>query len=531
MNAEQSIRLTREEGWTGGHSPWLIAVVVSMATFMEILDTGIANVSLSHIAGSLSVSQDESTWVITSYLMANAIVLPISGWLATRIGRKRYYMGSVVVFIVSSFLCGMAPNLGLLILFRVVQGVGGGGLGPSEQAILVDTFPQSRRAMGVAVYGMAVVIAPIVAPTLGGFITDHYSWRWIFLVNIPVGLASLALCSRLLTDPPHLIEAMRSAARIDGIGLSLIAVGLGALEVVLSKGQEEDWFASHTITTFALLASVALVAFVVWEWRHRHPVVELQLFRHRNFAVAALLMLGLGIALYAPTVLLPEYTQVWMGWTAQQSGMALSPGGAVMLVLFPLAGAIAGKVDPRYMIAFGFAALALGLYHIARVLNPGIAFSTVAWLRIDQMIGAAFLFIAINGIAYAGISPTKSNQVSGIVNLMRNVGGDVGIAMVTTLIARRAQLHQERLVSHIDAASPLWASRSADIARALVHGGASAVDATREATVVLYRQVIQQAQTLAFLDAFFVLACLMMLMIPTLLLTTRPARAAAVGIE
>src|SRR5262245_10564473 len=250
-----------------------------MATFMEILDTGIANVSLSHIAGDLSVSQDESTWVITSYLMANAIVLPISGWLATRFGRKRYYMGSVILFIATSFLCAVAPSLPMLILFRVLQGLAGGGLGPSEQAILADTFPQPKRAMGVAIYGMAVVLAPVIAPTLGGFITDHYSWRWIFLINIPVGLVSLLLCSRLLTDPPHLQEARKHAGVIDTLGLSLIAVGLGALEVVLSRGQEEDWFASRRITVAAVIAAITLVSFVIWEWRHRHPIVEVRLFR------------------------------------------------------------------------------------------------------------------------------------------------------------------------------------------------------------------------------------------------------------
>ncbi|HEX2646180.1 MAG TPA: DHA2 family efflux MFS transporter permease subunit, partial [Candidatus Dormibacteraeota bacterium] len=315
----------------------MIAVVVSMATFMEILDTGIANVSLPHIAGSLSVSQDESTWVITSYLMANAIVLPLSGWLATRIGRKRYYMSSVVLFIVSSFFCGSAPNLSSLIFFRIVQGLGGGGLAPSEQAILADTFPEEKRSLGVAVYGMAVVLAPVIAPTLGGFITDHYSWRWIFFINIPVGIVSLALCSRLLVDPPHLVEAKRTAGPIDRVGLALIALGLAALEVVLSKGQEDDWFTSGSITLAAIVAAVGLIAFVVWEWRQEHPVVEIRLFKDPSFAISAGMMLALGMALYAPTVLLPQYTQVWMGWSAQRAGMALSPAGMVMMVLFPVA--------------------------------------------------------------------------------------------------------------------------------------------------------------------------------------------------
>jgi DHA2 family multidrug resistance protein len=531
MNSEESIRITREQGWTGGHNPWLIAFVVSMATFMEILDTSIANVSLPHIAGNLSASQDESTWVITSYLMANAIVLPISGWLSNRIGRKRYYMGSVMIFILSSFMCGIAPNLGALIFFRIVQGIGGGGLGPSEQAILADTFPQPKRAMGIAVYGMAVVIAPAIGPTLGGFITDSYSWRWIFFINIPVGILSLLLSSRLLVDPPHLVEAKKRVGPIDTIGLSLIAVGLGAMEYVLDKGQEDDWFASSAITLFTIVAAVVLVSFVLWEWRQEHPVVEVKLFRDKSFAVSSLLMLTLGIAIYAPTVLLPQYTQLLMGWSSLRAGMALSPGAVVMIFLFPLAGILATKVDARILIACGFGAISLGLYNIATTLYPGIDFSTAVWLRIEQMVGAAFIFVSINAVAYAGVSPAKSNQVSGIINLMRNVGGDLGIAFVTTLIARRAQMHQERLTAHLDAANPLLASRLDGVAHSLQRAGMEMTQATQSAVGIIYKQLIQQAETLAYLDAFFVLACILAVMVPAVLLTkrVRPGATAAAG--
>jgi DHA2 family multidrug resistance protein len=271
LSPEESLRITHEQGWTGGHNPWVVALVVTMATFMEVLDTAIANVSLPHIAGNLSVSNDESTWVLTSYLVSNAVVLPTSGWLATRIGRKRFYLTCVFLFTCSSFLCGIAPNLGLLVFFRVLQGLGGGGLAPSEQAILADTFPPAKRGMAFAVYGMAVVLAPAIGPTLGGFITDHLSWRWVFFINVPVGALSMLISSRILVDPPHLIEAKRRAGPIDGIGLGLIAVGLGALEYVLDKGQEDDWFNSHTIILFAVIASVALVTFVIWEWRSTAP--------------------------------------------------------------------------------------------------------------------------------------------------------------------------------------------------------------------------------------------------------------------
>src|SRR5438094_8642523 len=318
-SAGESEWRTHEEGFTGGYNPWVVALVVTLATFMEVLDTSIANVSLPHIAGSLSVSQDESTWVLTSYLMSNAGVLPVSGWFATRFGRKRFYMTCVVMFTASSFLCGIAPSLGWLIFFRILQGLGGGGLGPSEQAILADTFPPAKRGMAFAVYGMAVVLAPAIGPTLGGFITDHYSWRWVFFINVPVGIASMLLSSRILVDPPHLVEAKKRVGPIDGVGLGLIAVVLGALEYVLDKGQEEDWFHSHTIVVFATVAAVSLVSFVFWEWRQEHPVVEVRLFKSATFAVSNLMMLVLGMALYGSTVLLPQYLQVWMGYSAQDA--------------------------------------------------------------------------------------------------------------------------------------------------------------------------------------------------------------------
>src|SRR5712671_6762132 len=293
-------------------NPWIIALAVTLATFMEVLDTSIANVALPHIAGSLSAGTDESTWVLTSYLVSNAIVLPLSGWISSIIGRKRFYMSCVAIFTISSFLCGLAPNLGMLIFFRILQGAGGGGLQPSEQAILADTFPPQKRGMAFAIYGMAVVLAPAIGPTLGGYITDHTSWRWIFFLNVPVGIASMVLSSRILVDPPHLIEAKKRVGPVDTVGLGLIAVGLGALEYVLDKGQEDDWFNSHTIVIFATIAAVALVSFVLWEWRQEHPVVEVRLFRDRNFAVANLMMLVMGMALYGSTVLLPLYLQAWL---------------------------------------------------------------------------------------------------------------------------------------------------------------------------------------------------------------------------
>ncbi|HZX94305.1 MAG TPA: DHA2 family efflux MFS transporter permease subunit [Myxococcales bacterium] len=527
ISPEESLRITHEQGWTGGHNPWTVALVVTMATFMEVLDTAIANVSLPHIAGSLSVSPDESTWVLTSYLVSNAVVLPISGWIANRIGRKRFYITCVLLFTGSSFLCGLAPNLGLLIFFRVLQGIGGGGLGPSEQAILADTFPPAKRGMAFAVYGMAVVLAPAIGPTLGGFITDHYSWRWVFFINVPVGIASVLLSSRILVDPPHLTEMKKRVGPIDGVGLGLIAVGLGALEYVLDKGQEDDWFNSHTIIVFSTIAAVALVSFVVWEWRQEHPVVEVRMFRDRNFAVSNLMMMVLGMALYGSTVLLPLYLQVWMGYSAQDAGMALSPGGFVVILLLPFVGKLLGKVDARYLIAFGFLITSVALLHMAHTLYPGMDFRTAVVIRMFQTSGIAFLFVPINSVVYNGVPPQKNNQVSGIVNLARNMGGDIGIALVATVIARRSQHHQARLVDSIVPSAELSA-RIAGIAQHLQQMGIGAAQATKMAYGQIYGQVIKQAQTLAYLDVLFIFAIFTALMVPAVLMTrkARPGAAA-----
>jgi len=528
-SAAESERRTHEEGFTGGFNPWVVALTVTLATFMEVLDTSIANVSLPHIAGSLSVGQDESTWVLTSYLMSNAVILPVSGWLATRFGRKRFYMTCVTLFTISSFLCGIAPNLASLIFFRVLQGLGGGGLAPSEQAILADTFPPAKRGMAFAVYGMAVVLAPAIGPTLGGFITDTYSWRWVFFINVPVGIVSLVLSSRVVRDPPHLAEMRKRVGPVDYVGLGLIALGLGSLEVVLDTGQQKDWFASRTITLYAATAAVALTTFVIWEWRHRHPVVEVRMFRDRNFAVSNLMMLVLGMALYGSTVLLPQYVQVWMGWSAQDAGMALSPGGLTVICLLPLVGRLVSRVDARYLIAFGFTTISVALYHMSRTIYPGMDFHTAMMLRIYQSVGLAFLFVPINTIAYAGVPPSKSNQVSGILNLSRNMGGDIGIAMVTTLIARRSQWHQANLVANVRPGEPLLLERLQGIAQSLQHAGVSAAQSTKLATAAIYRQVIQQAQTLAYLDVLFVLACFTAVMVPLVLLTRRAARGPTMG--
>jgi DHA2 family multidrug resistance protein len=509
-------------GWTGGRSPWTIALVVTMATFMEVLDTSIANVSLPHIAGNLSVSVDESTWVLTSYLVSNAVVLPISGWIATKMGRKRFYMTCVALFTISSFLCGIAPTLGSLVFFRVLQGIGGGGLAPSEQAILADTFPAAKRGMAMAVYGMAVVLAPAIGPTLGGFITDNFSWRWVFFINIPVGIASMLLTNRVVTDPPHLERARATAGAVDWLGLGLVATGLGCFEVVLDKGQEEDWFHSSFITGFTLVAVVSLASFVAWELKHDNPIVDLRMFKRRSFAVANILMLMLGVALFGSTVLLPQYLQVLMGYSAQQAGMALSPGGLVVIALLPMVGRMVSRVDTRWMVAFGFSVMSASLFYMAYTANLQMDFATAVKLRAFQSVGMAFLFVPIQTISYSGVPVQKNNQVSGIVNLSRNMGGSIGIAFVTTLIARRSQTHQAQLAAHTTAYDPAYQAKLGAIARSMEHAGATSLEAARRATGAMYRQLVQQSMQLAYLDALWVLGVGAALMVPVLWLTKRP---------
>jgi DHA2 family multidrug resistance protein len=460
--------------------------------------------------------------------VSNAVVLPVSGWFASRIGRKRFYMICVALFTVSSLLCGVAPSLSWLIVFRVLQGVGGGGLAPSEQSILADTFPPERRGIAFAVYGMAVVLAPAIGPTLGGYITDHYSWRWVFLINVPVGIVSLALTSRVVTDPPHLRRvAGRPHDPIDFVGFGLLAIGLGSLEVVLDKGQQENWFDSSFITGFALTAAVTLIAFIVWEVRQKHPVVEVQLFRHRNFAFANVMMLVLGLCLYGSTVLLPQYLQVLMGYSAEQAGMVLSPGGFVVIAFLPFVGQLVSKVDARWLIAVGFIVLAASMLYMSTHLYPGIDFHTAVMLRVYQSVGLAFLFVPINNLIFAGMPPEKSNAISGIVNLARNMGGDIGISFVTTFIARRSQFHQNRLASNATLYDAPFSQAAKSLGAALARAGTSSTETAHKALAALYRQMQGQAMTLAYIEALKVMGVATACMLPLLLLTRKAAPGAA----
>ena len=504
-------------------NPWAIAFTVTMATFMEILDTSIANVAVPHIAGGLSASVDEATWILTAYLVANGIALPLSAWITARVGRKRYYMTCVALFTASSFLCGLAPSLAALICFRVMQGAAGGGLQPSEQAILSDTFPPELFGMAFAIYGMAVVLAPAIGPTLGGFITDNFSWRWIFFINVPVGIVSLMLTYRMVDDPPYMNAASRVAARkqsVDYLGLGLIALGLGCLQVVLDKGQEDDWLQSHFIAILSVIAAISLVIFVIWELRQKNPVVELTLFKSRTFAMAALMMFVLGLMLYGSTILLPLFMQVLMGYTAELSGMALSPGGFAIILMLPLVGTLLVKVEARWLIGFGFAVSALSLFHMCG-LNLNIDFRTAMMYRIYQSIGLAFLFPPINAAAFTSATGENSNQISSIVNLARNVGGSVGISLVTTLIARRAQLHQDTLAPHVTNYDGVLRGMLNGLSSELSHRGFSTPDAMHQSVGRVYALVQQQATVQAYIDTLWLLGVACLCMLPLVLLMGR----------
>jgi MFS transporter, DHA2 family, multidrug resistance protein len=491
--------------WTPKANPWLIAVVVALAAFMEVLDTSIANVALPYMAGNLGASNDESTWILTSYLVSNAIVLPISGWFAGVLGRKRFFMLCLAIFTVSSLLCGIAPSLSTIILFRVLQGAGGGGLQPVAQSILADTFPPRQRGLAFALYGITTVIAPTVGPTLGGWITDNYTWRWIFFINLPVGILTLFLVLRLVEDPPWAKRLAGAGVKIDYIGVALLALGVGALQVMLDKGQEDDWFGSRFILTLAVIAAAGLISLVIWEWFHKDPIVEVRLFKNMNFLGANAMMFMLGIMLFSSLVMMPLFLQTLLGYTAESAGLVLSGGAGVLLFLMPVAGTIVSEIQARYIIGFGWLVLSLGMYYSTQSLDLDISFGTASFLRVVQVFGLAFLFVPINLVAYIGMPADKSNSVSGLINFMRNIGSSIGTSMVTTLIARRAQFHQVHLVAYTTPGHLTFTQLVNNLATQLTASGLEATRATSQAYARVYQAVIGQATTLAYIDTFWVL--------------------------
>jgi len=516
--------------WRPRHNQWLVAFTVTLATFMEVLDTAIANVALPHIAGGLSASEHEATWVLTSYLVANAVVLPISAWISSRAGRKRFYMTCVALFTASSFLCGFAPTLPALIFFRVLQGVGGGGLAPSEQAILADTFQPAQRGMAFAMYGLAVVFAPAIGPTLGGYIVDHTTWRWIFYINVPVGIASLVLSSIIVEDPPWLREEKERSrhVRVDWFGLCLVVIAFASLQVLLDKGQEEDWFSSPYIVAFAMATVVCGLGTLVWESVHPNPIVNVRLFRNRNFAICTALMFTLGAVLYGTTVLIPLFLQTLMGYDAQTAGEALSPGGFVTMATMPLAGLLVSRVPAKYLIAAAFAWMSLALFHMSGI-DLAIDWRTATMYRVYIAVSLAFLFIPINTVAYLGVPRGLNNQVSGLLNLARNIGGSVGIAFLSTMLARRSQTIQRLLVDHLTQSAPTFQERLSRLTHAFSAAGPA--QAARRAYGAIYATVQQQATLLAYVQIIedFALACALLVPLILLLVRRNEPGAAAMG--
>ena len=519
---------TLDAPWKPKYNPWLIALTVTLATFMEVLDTSIANVSLPHIAGNLSVSQEESTWVLTSYLVSNAIILPISAWLSTIIGRKRFYMTCVALFTLSSFLCGLAPSLGMLIFFRILQGVGGGGLQPSEQAILADTFPASKRGMAFAVYGMAVVLAPAIGPTLGGYITDNFNWRWIFYINVPIGLFSLFLTNRLVEDPPFLKreQQRRRGIRADYVGLGLLTLAIASLQIALDKGQESDWFSSRWITALVVLAAYAFVVWIVWEWHHPNPVVDIRMFQRRNFATAMFNSFTVGIVLYGTTVMIPQFLQVQLGYPAVKAGEALAGGGFVMICILPFVGTMVSHIDPRKMMAFGFISIAAAMYYMSTLFSLTMDFRAAFLMRTLQMFVLAFVFVPQNVLAYVGVPREKNNQVSSMNSFMRNVGGSIGIALISTSIARMAQRRRYFMVGHATPGAPPFQGLVGGLSQTLQKQGAGSVDATHQAYGIVSYLIDRQATTTAYVEVISILAVIILCLVPFLLIMKRSQPAA-----
>ncbi len=502
---------------------WLVTIAVMAGTFMEIVDTTVVNVALPHMSGSLSAGVDEATWVLTSYLVSNAIVLPITGWLAALFGRKRFLMICLALFTGTSMLCGSAPNLESLIVFRIFQGLGGGALQPISQAILLETFPVQERGMAMAIWGIGVVIAPIIGPVLGGWITDNLTWRWVFYINLPVGVVSLVMTWFFIFDPEYVRQ--QRAGSIDYIGLGLLCVGLGALQIVLDKGEREDWFSSAFIVRLAIVSAVCLVLLIYWELKHRHPVVDLRLFKERNYAAGVTIMFFFGFVLYGSIVLLPLFLQTLMGYDATLAGWALAYGGIGSLMIMPIVGRLTGVMDNRWLIGAGLLINALAVYLMSQY-NTQINFFWAYFPRFVQGFGLGTTFVSLTTLTMSRISQEKMGNATGIFNLMRNLGGSFGIATATTLLSRRAQFHQSRLVENLTPFSlPFqeWQQRISNIFPQL--GPHWSWWEGQGALAGLYGEVQRQAQMLAFCDDYWFFTLMFVALLPLVFLMRRLPRA------
>src|ERR1700683_5526070 len=472
MSAAAATTLTQaDHDWKPKTNPWLIAFVVSLAAFMEVLDTSIANVALPHIAGNLGASSEESTWVLTSYLVSNAIILPITGWLVSLLGRKQFFMICLALFTVSSLLCGIAPTLPILLIARIIQGAGGGGLQPMAQAILADTFPPDKRGLAFSIYGVTAVVAPAIGPTFGGWITDNYTWRWIFLMNLPIGILTLFLVFKFVEDPPFLKRMTLKESTVDYVGFGFLAIGVAFLQIVLDKGQEDDWFGSNFILTLTIISVICLVSLVLWELRVKEPIVDVRLFKNLNFATSSLMMFMVGAASFSTTVLMPQFVQSLMGSTPESAGLALWAAAMILLIELPLVGQLTSRIQARYLMAFGWAALTAAMFFSTYRIDLQISFASATWLRIAQYVPMGFIFIPATMVAYLGLPQEKSNAVAGLINFVRNMGSSVGTSAVTTILARRAQVHQVMLASHTSSGDPGFRDSTTALADRLGRSG------------------------------------------------------------
>ncbi|HEV8134126.1 MAG TPA: DHA2 family efflux MFS transporter permease subunit [Pyrinomonadaceae bacterium] len=511
--------------WTPSFNPWLIAAAVMLATFMEVLDTSVANVALPHIAGNLSATNEEATWVLTSYLVSNAIILPATNWLGRFFGRKRFLIICIIIFTLSSALCGAAASLGMLIAARILQGAGGGALQPIAQAVLMESFPQEKRGQAMAVFGMGVVVAPIIGPTLGGWITDNYSWRWIFYINIPVGILAVFMANIFIEDPPYIRD--QRPGRIDRLGFALMAIGLGTLQLVLDKGQEEDWFQSRLITTAAIFSFITLVCFVIWELSRKEPIVDLRVLKNRNFSVGTSIMTIMGVVLYGTIALLPLFLQTLLGYPAVQSGLAVSPRGFGSIASMILVGRLIGKIDGRYLVMFGFLVLGYATYLFSDI-NLVISSSSIVWPNIISGFAMGFIFVPLTTMAMGTLSNEHMGNASGVFNLMRNTGGSLGIAAMTTMLSRGGQIHQAALVQNINPYNPVLQERIQQITGAMPGTGSAE---TQQAYAAISGMVARQAMVLSYIDNFRALAFLCFLCVPAVFLFKRVKRKGPVAMH
>jgi DHA2 family multidrug resistance protein len=491
--------------WKPRVNPWLIAATVALAAFMEVLDTSIANVALPHIAGSLGASINQGTWVLTSYLVANAIVLPIGAWASSLFGRRNFFLICIILFTVSSFLCGAAPSLPMLLIFRVLQGAGGGGMQPMAQAIMADSFEPHKRGQAFALYGLVAVLAPSIGPTLGGWITDNFSWRWIFFINIPVGILAFFLVSRLVEDPPWIKADLSLLKKMDYLGLSFLTIAMGGLQIMLDKGEENNWFQSRFICFFGFLFVSGMVGLVVWEWRHKAPIINLKLFKFKNFAICCFLMALVGGVLNANTVLQPQFMQQLLGWNATTAGMALTAGGVILLIVMPMAGYATGKVAARYLAVVGFSLFVMTFWYAATATTLEMTFSSASWLRVVQMMPIPFCFISITTAAYVGMPREESNQVSGLINFVRNIGGSILIAVTNAQVTSRSLWHQQHLQSAMQSAN-LGYQQHVQAMSGFFGGRFGGPNGSGMAVASIYGELNRQAQMQAYQDVYMELA-------------------------